>query len=131
MIVVDASVVADLLLRTPKAIAIEALLFAPDAGSLHAPALVDVEVAHVLRRHALERDLSPSRGNEAIRDLLDLRIQRHPHDLLIGRVWELRAAMTAYDAWYVSLAEALDAPLVTLDRKLARSRGHRAEVRLL
>jgi predicted nucleic acid-binding protein len=131
VIVVDASVVADLLLRTRRVPEIEDALFFPAAGSLHAPALLDIEVLHVLRRFALDRELTPARGAEAVRDLADLRIERHPHELLLARVWELRGAVTAYDATYIALAELLEAPLLTLDRRLARSRGHRATIRLI
>ncbi|MFN2441998.1 MAG: type II toxin-antitoxin system VapC family toxin [Thermoanaerobaculia bacterium] len=131
MIVVDASVVADLLLRSPRASAIEAELFAPRSGSLHAPSLLDVEVLHVLRRFHFEGELSAARGEEAVRDLQDLRIERHHQELLVPRIWDLPRSLTVYDACYVALAELLEAPLLTLDRRLGRSRGHRAEVRVL
>ena len=64
-------------------------------------------------------------------DLLDLPVHRHPHDILLPRIWELRRSVTAYDAAYVALAEALDAPLLTRDGKLARSHGHRARIELV
>ena len=72
-----------------------------------------------------------SRGSQAIDDLLDFPIQRYPHDILLPRVYELRDTLTAYDAVYVALAEALEAPLVTRDVKLAQAPGHHAAVELL
>lgn len=129
MIVVDASAVLEVLLRTPAASAIERRLFA--AGeALHAPHLIDIEVAHGLRRYALAGDMSAERGREAFEDLADLSVRRYPHDVLLARVWELRANLTAYDAVYVALAEALDAPLLTRDRRLATAAGHRARIEL-
>ncbi len=72
--------------------------------------------------------LAASRGDAALRDYHDLRIERYPHHLFLGRIWELRANATAYDAAYLALAEALDAPLLTTDRKLAGIPGHGARV---
>ena len=130
MIVVDASALLETLLRTPAAAAVEARLF--DAGeTLHAPHLVDVEVAQVLRRYAASRRLAPERCREALGDLADFPLQRYPHDLLLPRVWELRENLTAYDAVYVALAEALEAPLVTRDRRLAGAAGHRARIDII
>jgi predicted nucleic acid-binding protein len=80
VIVVDASAVLEVLLRTPAASAIEARLFA--AGeSLHAPHLLDVEVAQVLRRYYAAGSLDADRGQEALVDLIDLPIARYPHHL--------------------------------------------------
>jgi predicted nucleic acid-binding protein len=98
--------------------------------TLHAAHLLDVEVAHVLRRYALAGDVSAKQGSEALEDLEDLSLRRYPHDVLLPRVWELRANLTAYDAVYVALAEALDAPLLTRDRRLAGAAGHRARVEM-
>jgi predicted nucleic acid-binding protein len=64
-------------------------------------------------------------------DLTDFPIVRHPHDLFLGRIWELRHGMTAYDAAYIALAESLPAPLITRDRKLPSATGHRAEVEVV
>jgi predicted nucleic acid-binding protein len=129
VIVVDASAVLEVLLRTPDAPTIERRLFA--AGeALHAPHLIDIEAAHVLRRYAAAGDMSAERGREALEDLADLSIRRYPHDVLLPRVWELRANLTAYDAAYIALAEALGAPLLTRDHRLARTAGHRASVEL-
>ena len=127
MIVLDASAVLEVLLRTPVARAIEARLFA--AGeSLHAPHLLDVEVAQVLRRYAAAGSLDADRGREALVDLVDLPITRYPHHLFLPRIWELRHNVTAYDAAYLALAEALQAPLLTCDARLAAAPGHRARV---
>jgi predicted nucleic acid-binding protein len=91
---------------------------------------MDVEVVQALRKLERAGDLEPGRGEKALRDLMDLRIVRWGHALLLDRVWELRHNLTAYDAVYVALAELLDAPLVTCDGRLARSAGHRARIRL-
>ena len=130
MIVVDASALVELLLDTDEAGAVAARLF--DSGdSLAAPHLIDVEAAQVLRRYAQAGEIDGRRGREAMDDLADMPIRRYPHDILLPRVWDLRHNLTAYDAVYVALAEALDAPLVTRDRRLARAAGHGAEIELL
>lgn len=129
MIVLDASAVIEALLRTPAAEAIEARLFDP-RETLHVPHLLDVEVAQVIRRYAANGDIDRQRGGEALADLSDLPLRRYPHDFLLPRVWELRNNLTAYDAVYVALAEVLDAPLLTRDRRLARAAGHRARIQL-
>ena len=130
MIVVDASALLEVLLNTAVADRIADRLFAGNE-TLHAPHLLDIEVAHVLRRYSLSGDLDPRRGGEAIRDLADLPLRRYPHEPLLERIWEIRGRLTAYDAAYVALAEALDAPLLTRDRKLASSAGHGAVIELL
>jgi predicted nucleic acid-binding protein len=129
LIVVDASVVVEVLLRTAAGTAVEGRLFDPGAA-LHAPHLLDVEVAQVVRRYCASGDLTPGRGAEAVADLADLPITRHEHALLLPRIWQLRRNLTAYDAAYVALADALDATLLTRDRKLARGAG-RTRVELL
>ena len=129
MIVVDASAVIETLLRTPASEAIEARLFDP-RETLHAPQLIDVEVAQAIRRYAANRDIDGERGGAALADLLDLPLRRYPHDFLLPRVWQLRNNLTAYDAVYVALAEALDAPLLTRDRRLARAAGVRIRIEL-
>ena len=130
MTVVDASAVVEMLLRTPLGERCsERLLTADDA--LCAPHLLDVEVAQVLRRFAQKGELTPERGSEALRDLADLPVSRYPHGCLLERVWELRHSVSAYDAVYIALAEALDAPLVTCDARGARAHGHQARVEAL
>lgn len=127
MIVVDASVVLEVLLVTADAPGIEARIFAPDE-TLHAPHLIDVEVAQVLRRYARSGDLTPERGAQALTDLADVPLNRYPHTVLLPRIWELRENVSAYDAAYLALAEALSAPLLTRDKALARAPGHDASV---
>ncbi len=130
MIVVDASALLEVLLGTPAAAAVEMRLF--DAGeTLHAPHLIDVEVVQALRRVALAGRLDPARGRTAMGIVDDLPLRRYPHIDLLPRVWELRNSVTTYDAVYVALAEVLDAPLVTRDRRLAKARGHEARIELV
>jgi predicted nucleic acid-binding protein len=129
MIVVDASAVLELLLRGPASQAIASRIGSDDED-LHAPHLLDLEVAQVLRRHAQAGAIGEERGRQALEDLADLDVARHPHDLFLPRIWELRGHVTAYDAAYLALAEALAAPLVTLDRRLARAGGHRARIEI-
>ena len=130
MIVIDASAAIEWVLQTPKGAEIEARIFRKPAESprLHAPHLLDVEVAQVLRRHVAKGLVSEARGQTALDDFLQIPLLRYPHDVLLPRVWELRKNLTAYDAVYVALAEALEMPLVTCDANLARAPGHRARV---
>jgi len=130
VIVVDASALLEALLRTPAAKAVEARLFDP-RRTLHAPHLIDIEIAQVIRRYASNGEIDSERGRAALADLTDLPMHRYPHDFLLPRVWDLRNNLTAYDAVYVALAEALDAPLVTRDQRIAAAVGHRAKVELV
>ena len=129
MIVVDASALLEALLRTPAARAVEERLFEPQQ-TLHAPHLLDIEVAQVIRRYAAKGEIDSKRGRAAA-DLADFPFRRYPHDFLLPRVWDLRNNLTAYDAVYVALAEALDAPLLTRDQRLAAAAGHHARVELV
>jgi len=129
VIVVDASALLEALLRTPAAEAVEARLFLP-GRTLHAPHLIDVEIAQVLRRYTANGDIDSARGLLALADLADFPIERYPHDLLLPRIWDLRNNLTAYDAAYVVLAKALGAPLLTRDRRLAAAVGNRVEIEL-
>ena len=130
MIVVDASALLEVLLRTADAKAVEERLFAR-RESLHAPHLLDIEVAQVIRRYAANHEIDGTRGLMALTDLADIPLRRYPHDFLLPRMWDLRNNLTAYDAAYVALAEALDAPLLTRDRRIATAAGHRARVELV
>jgi len=130
VIVVDASAVVEVLLRTPGAEAVEPWLF-DRQRTLHAPHLLDVEIAHVVRRYAATGEIDHERGREALADLADIPVQRYPHGFLLPRVWQLRNNLTAYDAVYVALAEVLDAPLLTRDQRLAAAAGHSARVELV
>ncbi len=127
MIVVDASALLEVLLQTPSASRIEARLFAP-GETLHVPHLIDLEVAHVLRRYEAVGEIGAQRGQEATDDLTVWPLIRYPHDLFLSRVWALRYNLTAYDASYVALAETLDITLVTCDARLAASVGHHATI---
>ena len=129
MIVVDASALIEVLLRTPAASAVENVLFA-QGQTLHAPHLLDIEVAQVIHRYAAKGEIDGERGRAALADLSDFPMQRYPHDFLLPRVWDLRNNFTAYDAVYVALAEALDATLLTRDQRLAASAGHFTSVEL-
>ncbi len=130
MIVVDASALLEVLLRTPAAERVETRLYVP-GQTLHAPHLLDVEVAQVIRRYAANGDIDAERGRMALADLAAFPIRRYPHGMLLERVWNLRHNLTAYDAVYVALAEALDAALLTRDKRLAAAAGHRARVEVV
>ena len=98
---------------------------------LAAPELIDPEVMSVFRRLVTSGVMTAERGDAAVADLTDLPLRRAPHRSLLRRCWELRQNLTSYDACYVALAEALDAPLLTSDRRLARAPGMRCAVELL
>jgi len=129
VIVLDASAAVDWLLQTSAGQRIENRIYAHNE-SLHTPHLLDLEVTQVLRRLVREGALSAHRANEAIRDLLDLRITRYPHFVLLPRIWQLRHNFSAYDAAYIVLAEKLGGALVTRDRRLAAPTGHAATIEL-
>lgn len=130
MIVLDASVVIDWLIRSSAAQRIESRISSRNQ-SLHAPELLDLEVAQVLRRLVREDTLSTSRAETAIEDLLEIRITRYPHSVLLPRIWQLRHNLSAYDAAYVALAERLGAILLTRDARLASAPGHAATVEVM
>ena len=129
MIVLDASAAVDWLLQTSAGQSIENRIYSRHE-TLHAPHLLDLEVTQVLRRLALQGVISAHRADEAVRDLLDLRITRYPHLVLLPRLWQLRHKFSAYDAAYIVLAEKLGGTLVTRDRRLASASGHAAAVEL-
>lgn len=130
MIVLDASAAVEWLLDLPLASEVTTRL-APENQTVHAPHLLAIEVAQVVRRYVALGDVSANRGAEALTDLADLGVFHHPHEPLLATIWRLRSNLTAYDAAYVSLALALDAPLVTLDARLAAAPGHGASVDLI
>ncbi len=130
MIVLDASSAIEWLLQTSTGHRVGRRIFS-SGETLHAPHLLDVEVIQVLRRHAAQGAIAASRAEEALQDLLDLRLRRYPHRFFLRRIWELRDNLTAYDALYVVLAEALDATLLTCDGKLALAPGHHARVEVI
>lgn len=128
MIVVDASAAVELILRGRESPIAKRLL--DDGEALHAPHLIDLEVTQALRRLVSAGDFTAVRAGHAIDYFLDLPVMRHAHSHLLPRIWRLRDNLTAYDAAYVSLAETLNAPLVTADLRLARARGHAAVIEL-
>ena len=128
MLVVDTSaVVAALIGRPPDRRLADRL---GTDGDLHAPHLLDVELLHALRRLVRTGALSQERAADARADFAELTVVRYGHEALADRTWELRDGLTAYDATFVALAEALGVPLVTCDARLARAPGHRAAVEL-
>ncbi len=129
MIVLDASAAVDWLLQTSAGQNIEKRIYS-HKETLHAPHLLDLEVAQVLRRLTFQGVVSARRADEAVRDLMDLRVTRYPHLVLLPRVWQLRHNFSAYDAAYLVLAEKLGAALVTRDARLASASGHAASVEL-
>jgi predicted nucleic acid-binding protein len=130
VIVLDASAALELLLGTRAGARVAERIGNP-SETLHAPHLLDLEVAQVLRRYQRAGDIDAERGRDALGFLRDLDLARYPHDVLLPRIWQLRDVATAYDAAYLALAEALAAPLLTGDAKLGRMRGHRASVEVV
>jgi predicted nucleic acid-binding protein len=104
MIVVDASALLEFLLQTSLGARVEARLFGEE-DDLHAPHLLDVEIAQGLRRLVRTGEVSSGRAEEAIADLTDLDLHRHAHLDLLDRAWKLRDNVSAYDAMYVALAD--------------------------
>jgi predicted nucleic acid-binding protein len=126
VLVVDTSaVLASLAARDPPPGLVERLA---EDGDLHGPHLIDTEVLHALRRMTIAGTLSNDRAADARNDFAELALVRYPHQPLSDRVWALRHNVTAYDATFVALAEALGVPLVTCDARLASAPGHRAQV---
>ncbi len=93
--------------------------------------LLDVEVTQALRRFVAVHGLSVSRAEEALQDLIDLRIHRYTHAPFLRRIWALRNNLTSHDALYVALAESLDAPMLTCDAKLAAAPKHRVRIEVI
>ena len=130
MIVADASAVIAAVLREPGSKAVRERMLDP-RETLHAPHLLDVEVAQVIRRFVARRELDEERGRQALDDFMGLPLHRYAHDLLLPRVWRLRNNLSAYDAVYVALAEALGAKLLTRDARMAKAAGHGAMIELI
>ena len=129
MIVLDASAAIDWLLQTSVGQQIDNRIYSR-AESLHAPHLLDLEVAQVLRRLAREGAISAPRADQAIQDLLDLRVTRYPHFVFLLHIWRLRDNFSAYDAAYVALTEKLGATLITRDARLASASARRVSLEL-
>lgn len=98
---------------------------------IHAPHLLDIEVTQVLRRLVQRKEITIVRARQAFDDFAQLLVERHEHQSLLPRVWQLRDSLSAYDGAYVALAEALGAPLLTCDAKLADAHGHHATIELV
>jgi predicted nucleic acid-binding protein len=130
VIVIDASAMTEFLLQTALGARVETRLVR-DGADFHAPQLLDLEVTQALRRMVRTGEVRTERAGQALDDLMELDVHLHSHRPLLGRVWSLRGNLTAYDAAYVALAEALDADLITCDVPLAGSPGHRARIDLV
>lgn len=98
--------------------------------TLHAPHVLELEVTQALRRLTSRGTITASRANDALEDYAALRIRRYPHGWMLPRIWQLRNNVTSFDAAYITLSEALAAPLLTADAALARSSGHAAIIEL-
>lgn len=121
MLVVDASCLAEVVLAGPDAEPVrQRLAREPEQA---APHLIDAEVLGVVRRAHLRGELDGTAARQALEDLDSWPAVRVDHRPLLGRAWELRDSLSAPDALYVAVAEALGAPLLTLDRRLARAGG--------
>jgi len=127
VIVLDASALVDWLLQTSPGQQIDRRIYS-QSETLHAPHIVDLEVAQVIRRMARYGTVSQQRADEIIQDLFDLRLTRYPHFVLLPRIWRLRHSFSAYDAAYVALAETLGAALITRDAGLASAPNHAATI---
>jgi len=126
MLVVDTSaVLAALASRPPEPTLLQRLA---DDGDLHAPHLIDIEILNALRGLVRSGQLSQDRAQDVRTDVEDLAITRYGHQPLADRVWALRHNLTAYDAAFVALADALEVPLVTCDARLANAPGVTAEL---
>jgi len=130
VIVLDASALVELILYTTTGQLVAARIADPAEG-LHVPHLADIEVVQALRRYVREGDINAEAAAVALDDLRALDLQRHAHEPLLGRVWELRENLTAYDAVYVALAEVLDGVLLTCDGPLSRAPSLAGRVVLL
>ena len=129
MIVVDSSVVIELVLSTPDGFRIEQQI-AGQSGPAVAPELMDLEVLQVLRRQVRLNQISPDRAKFAVESLRVLPVRRMQHAPLLPRIWELRDNLTTHDAAFLALAEWLDAPCWTRDLKFQNA-PHRASVVLI
>jgi predicted nucleic acid-binding protein len=129
VIVVDCAAVVDALTAVEGTDDVRAIMADEE---LHSPTLLDFEIVSALRGLTLRRSISAARAQDALTDFEDLRIHRwHAGDPLRRRAFGLRDNLTAYDAAYVALAEALGCALVTRDARLARSSGHSAQITIL
>jgi predicted nucleic acid-binding protein len=128
LIVIDASAEVAILLNIGQGVEGIRSRIARPGETLHIPHLFEIEVLHALRSLTLRGTVSSERARLALDRLRNTRFVCYSHTALTERIWELRENFTAYDAAYIALAEALDAPLVTTDARLARASGIRAAV---
>jgi predicted nucleic acid-binding protein len=97
------------------------------SDDLAAPYLMHAEAVNILRRQILRGDISEEAASLAHADLFDMEVRFHAYEPFADRIWQLRTNVVPYDGWYVAIAEALDSPLATIDRRLARAPGPRCE----
>jgi len=129
VIVLDASAAVEVFSQSPRGVWLADRL--RTVRTIHVPVIYDLEILNSLRGLGAGAKRTPARIREALDDYASLRVNRYDILSLRSRIWALRHNLTAYDAAYVALAEALDAPLVTADARLARSSGHAAELELV
>ncbi len=130
MIVIDASALLEVLLETPAAAGVTDWIGIP-GETVHAPHLIDLEVAQVVRRLTALRLVEAERGRAALLDLASFPLHRHSHFQLLPDIWQFRNNLTAYDAAYVALSRVLDAPLLTRDGRLVSAARRYATVQLV
>lgn len=129
MLIVDASCLFEIVADTPRATAVaERLTYDTDQA---APEVIDVEVLGVIRAHYLTRQLDRTAADQAVADLRDWPGERYAHAWMLDRAWQLRDSVRGWDAFYVTLAEALDATLLTFDARLARTHGPRCTIEVI
>jgi predicted nucleic acid-binding protein len=129
VIVLDASAAIDWLLQTTAGQQIEDRIYSR-GESLHAPHLLDLEVTQVLRRLLREGAVSGPRADQAVQDLLDLRLTRYPHFVFLPQIWRLRDNFSVYDAAYVVLTQKIGATLITRDARLASASARTVSIEL-
>ena len=128
VLILDASALVEYLLGSPAGYRVAERLSRVE--TIDGPHLIDLEVCSALRRHVAAGTVEAKVATEALAQLAGAPLRRYPSTPFLPRIWELRHTHTAYDAVYIALAEALAVPLVTMDARLARSHGHRAEIEL-
>jgi predicted nucleic acid-binding protein len=131
MIVLDSSVLLPALVdrQVGNGALIRELLRRDD--EIHAPHLLDLEILQALRRLVWRREVTVEHAVAALEDFVDFPMERYPHSVFIDRIWELRDNITAYDAAYIALAEALGATLLTADKRLAAANGIGCDVEVV
>ena len=129
MLIVDASCLYEVVADTARADDVRARLALDSEHA--APSVVDVEVVSVIRRDHLRGLLDATAADQAVEDLREWPGERFGHRPLLGRVWELKGSLRTWEAFYVALAEALQAPLITADARLARTPGPRCAIEVV